>query len=263
MSREIEPITDHAAYIARLREVWDDGLSTIMSGFAGHETLRPLEGSEFDQEIPAGAQNPYWEAVRLLPLSTWSSNFYPSQVEIDGYCSPVDYGKYPDVIAPRWRLTKTFAWAIPTPGDIAWMVGYLGGRGVVDFGAGTGYWAWQLAQAGVDVLAFDKEPGGNHYCAPTPFHDVRRGQVDTLLILDHDRDALFLSWPPYKDPFGADLLRAYRGDMLFYAGEPDGGCCADDDFFELLDKEWEEAAGSPSHATYSGIHCYLKMYRRR
>jgi len=46
-------------------------------------------------------------------------------------------------------------------------------------------------------------------------------------------------------------------------GEPEGGCCADDAFFGMLDAEWDEVGDCPHHVTFGGIHCYLTEYRRK
>ena len=96
-----------------------------------------------------------------------------------------------------------------------------------------------------------------------------RREWTTLLRDDHaapkhhpDR-ALFLCWPSYAEPWAAQALACYTGDMLIYAGEGEGGCTADDEFFRLLDAEWEEIGDSPAHISYWGIHCYLTAYRRR
>lgn len=64
------------------------------------------------------------------------------------------------------------------------------------------------------------------------------------------------------EPWAAAALNAYRGDLVIYAGEGPGGCCADDDFFDQLDTRWEPVAASPHHRTWWGIHCRLTAYRR-
>jgi hypothetical protein len=52
------------------------------------------------------------------------------------------------------------------------------------------------------------------------------------------------------------------GDTLVYVGERDGGCCADEDFFEDLNARWEPLGASPHHVTWWGIHCEMTAYRR-
>ena len=224
---------------------------------------RRIAGGEFDQQIPEGTQNPYWEIIRQLPLDgmplPWHRRPEPMLHWMGG-----DYGgggEYKN-FADRFDMCGTYSWAICSPGDIAWMKDVLEGRGVVEPGAGTGYWAWQMQQAGIDTVAYDlNEPGpGNGYA---------RRQWATVLPDDatapkhHPDRALFLCWPSYAEPWAAQSLACYRGDLLIYCGEGDGGCTADDAFFELRDAEWEETGDSPKHVSYWGIHDYLTAYRRK
>ena len=55
-------------------------------------------------------------------------------------------------------------------------------------------------------------------------------------------------------------LLVYKGDILIYIGEF-GGCCADEEFFELLEKDWEniEKFDIPQ---WHGMHDRLAIYRR-
>jgi hypothetical protein len=163
--------------------------------------------------------------------------------------------------ADRFAICPTYSWSICTPGDIAWIGDTLAGRGVVEVGAGAGYWAWQMEQAAISVVAYEpNEPGENMFA---------RREWTTILRDDHsaakhhpDR-ALFLCWPSYAEPWAAQALACYAGDMLIYAGEGEGGCTADDEFFRLLDAGWDEIGDSPQHVSYWGIHCHLTAYRRK
>ena len=155
-----------------------------------------------------------------------------------------------------------YSWAIPSPGDIAWIIGRAGGGGIVEPGAGGGYWAWQLTQAGADVIAYEPtDPADNKFVTGDGWHPVLRD--DHGVTARHPDRSLLLCWPSYGEPWAAWSLAAYKGNQLFYVGESNGGCCADDDFFSLLNAEWEEVAECPAHVSYSGIHCFLTEYRRK
>lgn len=180
-------------------------------------------------------------------------------VEVDGFPAYGSAGKFTYPI-DRQQLCKTYTWSIPSPGDIAWIKEQLAGRDVVEIGAGTGYWAWQLSQADVSVHAYDLKPGGNHYCGDVIYHPVFRGGPE--MAASHAECALLLCWPPYDSPMAADALKAYTGDLVFSIGEPEGGCTGNDEYFALLGKEFEEIGDSPAHVTYSGIHCWVTAYRR-
>lgn len=240
--------------LENLAEFWADP----QPDFMGRQPAR-IAGSPQDQEIPAGMCNPYWEIVRHLPVCGIGLQ-YDHRYQPDGhFFSPRDPMRQ---IADRHTLCATFAWSIISPGDITWITERLGGRGVVEPGAGGGYWAWQLAQAGVDVAAYDPAAEtGSSFTAGEPWFTVLPDGHDATR--HHPDRALLLCWPSYSEPWAAQALAGYKGDQLFYAGEGPGGCCADDAFFDLLEAEWTEADDAPQHVTYSGIHCYLTEYRRR
>jgi len=275
--RQTRKVLDTATVLADLAGWWDSwepraGLepaslraeARIAAAFAVNKLdrrcPRRIAGSKFDQPVPEGTQNPYWEIVRQLPLDDmplpWNSWPEPMLHWLGGNREEYKF------FADRFDMCGTYSWAICSPGDIAWMKDVLGGRSVVEPGAGTGYWAWQMEQAGIDVVAYEpNEPGpGNGY--------ARRAWA-TVLADEHsapkrhpDR-ALFLCWPSYAEPWAAQSLACYTGDLLIYCGEGPGGCTADDGFFDLLEAEWEEVSDSAAHVSYWGIHDYLTAYRRK
>lgn len=252
MSDGKEPLNADAV-LADLAAFWADPHPDIM----GRQPHR-IAGGPADQQVPEGIQNPYWEIVRQMPVCGIDLQ-YSRIYRPDGhFFSPRDPLRQ---VVDRFALCETFSWSIPAPGDLPWLRDILAGRGVVEAGAGTGYWAWQMEQAGIDTVAYEpNEVSDNRFA---------RREWATLLRDDHaapkhhpDR-ALFLCWPSYSEPWAAQALACYAGDMLIYAGEPAGGCTADDEFFRLLDAEWNEVADSPAHVTYSGIHDYLTVCTRK
>ena len=223
--------------------------------------FRPIAGSPEDQTTPGGIQNPLWDIVRWMPAEPpWFDGgrlmpeLYPTSLG--------DLKRFDTLGLTRGQLATRYTWSIITPGDVDWMVVQLDGRGVVEIGAGSGYWAWQLEQAGVSVAAYDPyEPGGsNEFCKHGPYTTVLPEGPEA--VAQHPDRALLMVWPPYEGNHAAHALSVYRGDLLLYAGEAWGGCTADDGFYELLDAEWTEVSESPAHVTWSGIHCSLKAYRR-
>lgn len=213
--------------------------------------LFQIAGTEHDQLVPDGIVNPYWELIRRMP----SRNDLP-------WRGITPYGYIPELDIGRTALVTTYAWSIPSPGDIAWISDMLDGRAVVEVGAGSGYWAWQLAQASVDVVAYEPEEFADNTFVGVAEPYVHLLKDDASAAAKHPDRALLLSWPSYELPWAAHALASYRGDLLIYAGESEGGCCADDAFFELLDAEWAQIGDSPHHRTWWGINCRLTAYRR-
>lgn len=247
---------DTAATLSALAAYWANPAPARYS----NQIPGRIAGGPHDQLVPQGTANPYWEIIRQLPLDTIGLPWRTFRPEPDGFF--VDPASPARVLADRSSLCVTYSWSIPSPGDIAWIKSRLGGKGLVEPGAGGGYWAWQLAQAGVDVIAYEpQDPADNKYVAGPGWHPVLRADHDAVKA--HPDRAMFLCWPSYGEPWAAWALACYQGDQLFYAGEGEGGCCADDDFFALLDAEWENAGDCPAHVSYGGIHCYLTEYRRK
>lgn len=243
------------ALLAELAEFWANPERGKYSGTVPGR----IAGSEWDQEIPAGVQNPYWEIIRQLPLDDMPAAPWRMRPEPATHVFTAHDMRY---FADRFDLCATYSWAMCSPGDITWLKDVLAGRGVVETGAGTGYWAWQMEQAGIDIVAYDpnEQQEGNTFARRT-WTTVLRD--DHAASRHHPDRALFICWPSYADPWAAQSLASYAGDMLIYAGEGEGGCTADDEFFQMRDAEWDEIDTAPAHFSYWGIHCYLTAYRRK
>jgi hypothetical protein len=247
-------VLDTDTVLADLAEWWS---SPAPSRFSGKVPGR-IAGSWRDQPIPEGTRNPYWEIIRQLPLSDlpslWKTQPDPVTYAFTDGPERVRYFTDRDV------LCGTYAWSIPSPGDIAWMRGVLAGRGVAELGAGGGYWAWQMRQAGIDVVAYEpNEPGPAHGQAWRTWATTLRD--DHTALKRHPDRALFLCWPTYCEPWAAEALDCYEGDLLIYAAYHD--CCADEAFYELLADGWDQTGDSPAHVGYDGTNCRLTAYRRK
>lgn len=251
-------VVDTRELLADLAAFWAD--EPLPLSFSGNPP-RKIAGTVHDQPVPLGTQNPYWEIVRQLPLNDmpvlWQTGPEPTLYWL-AERSSLRRTRY---FSDRFDVCATYSWAVCTPGDIDWMKDILDGRGVVECGAGTGYWAWQLRQAGVDVIAYDPlEAGTDNGFARREWSVILRD--DHSASKHHPDRALFLCWPSYGEPWAAQSLACYEGDLLFFCGEDEGGCTADDNFFRLLEAGWEEIASCPSHISYWGIHDELRAYRR-
>lgn len=204
---------------------------------ASHPLVHQLPGLTTD--------NPYWEIIKRLPIEPHP---WRRPLSTDGFFN-------------RRAMVKQFSWAIPSPFDLAVIKQTLDGRAVTEMGAGAGYWAWQLAQSGIDITAYDVEAGlSNTWHERTEYwHPVEEAAAGTI----NTDEALLLVWPLYDHPMAARALEAHHGDMLIYVGEPEDGCTADEEFFTMLDADWEEIAQSEGHPTFYGINCDLTIHRRK
>lgn len=170
--------------------------------------------------------------------------------------------------AYRPELSRRYSWGIPNDEAIAAIAEVAAGRGLLEVGAGTGYWAALLRQAGVDVVATDLAPpepelGDEHNLwhaeAPT-WIEVERVDAATAAARCDGR-VLFLCWPPSINEMATEALRAYTGDTVVYVGEWTNGVTATPAFRELIDAEWalERTIEIP---VWWGRDDMVRIYRR-
>lgn len=178
----------------------------------------------------------------------------------------------------RRRYVREYAWAIPSEEALA-AIAEVSRAGVVEVGAGGGYWAQLLRERGVRVEAFDLEPipgsdlppatpDTNEFIART-WGGVRKAPAS--IAGDYPGCTLMLCWPKYEDSMAREALESYRGDTLVFIGELTNSWngtpnVADDEFFELLRSEWEmvrEVAIPQWGVPYDGMEDTLSIWRRR
>ncbi len=161
----------------------------------------------------------------------------------------------------RLDLVHRYAWAIPSPRAIERLRDF---GPLVELGAGTGYWARLIDNAGGDVLAYDVAPGPrNQFHEPLLYYPVRPGGPEVLT--EHEDRTLFLCWPPsgqHRLAMSGPALAAYPGRRLVYVGEPRHGCTGDSRFFTQLGRHWRLVS---THAIPHWPHVYDEMfvYERR
>jgi hypothetical protein len=134
---------------------------------------------------------------------------------------------------------------------------------IVEIGAGTGYWARLVADAGGDILAYDKHPpklGKADYWAKEveSYYPVHTG--GPRMAERHSDRTLFLCWPPNGLPMAARCLDFYRGATLIFVGER-SGLTGDDRFHKIVNDEWTsiKQIGIPQ---WFGIHDRLYVFKR-
>lgn len=230
--------------------------------------------------------NPYLDAYRAQAAheaATGGLSSYrigePGQAE--GYCYRATKC---DECRPRREQCYAYSWAIPDEAALTTIAEY---GPIVEIGAGGGYWAKQLRDRGVDVIAYDPDPGGGHYSRNDAkgWHDgTRWSEVllgDHTAVAAHRDRSLLLVWPSYDDPWTDKVLDLYEGDTVIYVGEGSGGCTGTSRMHTLLGDPpycWhgdvdEECTCSSEPARFSevrsveipqwaGIHDTLRVFKR-
>lgn len=119
-------------------------------------------------------------------------------------------------------IEHAVGFAIPTREALDVIVRHASPRGVVEMGAGTGFWAAMLSDHGVDVLAFDRDPPtddeSNAFFGAGTYAEVSRGDAASLLRASAAWPAdaaealyartLLLVWPNNPDLFDNQHLVA-------------------------------------------------------
>lgn len=173
-----------------------------------------------------------------------------------------------------------YTYAIPGPEALDAIRAEADGRGVVEIGAGLGYWAALLQHHHVDVVATDADPGQNPWChGHAPWTEVARlGAVTAARQAADAGRVLFVCWPS-MDPWAGAAVAAYHeagGRAVLYIGEAEGGCTGDDTLWgQLWDDDDEDdqgegkrppplfpAAAEVAIPQWTGIHDRLVIGRR-
>ena len=133
-------------------------------------------------------------------------------------------------------------------------------RGVVEIGAGTGYWARLLHNRGVDVVAFDVAPPSRRqnkwFAGTTTWFPVEL--ADETIVSRHLERTLLMVWPTRDQVWPADaaeLFYAVGGTTFVFVGEGPGGRTGDDRFHAILghlDRCYGCAHGVVDHACIIG-----------
>lgn len=138
----------------------------------------------------------------------------------------------------RDEAVSRFSFAVPTQ-EAANAIARSSPNGVVELGAGLGYWARVLDHAGIDVAAYDIAPPpaaeNRWYAGLEPWYPVRRGSVSSLS--QHHGRTLLLVWPTRNETWAADALAYHHrsaGPSVAVVGEPPGGRTGDDVFHAML-----------------------------
>lgn len=239
-------------------------------------------------------KNPYYEeAGRLWQLF--------DRFSCSGEIVVVD-GREMRCYEAKAHLIQKYAFAVPTPaaiGAIEKCVRENGLSGVVEMGAGNGYWAHVLSQHGVDVVAYDNF---SWYIAQgkNKWFDVQK--AGPPVVEKHPDRLLLMVWPPmtthkaiagrisrrYKFPkyerneqlcfeisrrkwahirhacgacnMGGATLARFKGEFVAVVGEQ-GGCTGDEQMWNTLNSDFREVDEAPV-MQYSGLHDHLWIYRR-
>jgi hypothetical protein len=202
--------------------------------------------------------NPFWEAIKdCVEADSFRGNPVVGEFRLDRSVQE-SLARSPN----RLKLVRKYCWTIPDPDTVAFVAKHALG-GLVDPIAGTGYWAYVLAQVGVDVVCYDVNPGTKLLTNGWHGEDLYAGicaKDGAEAVKLHPDRTLFLSWPPHEQDVGARILMAYKGKRVIYIGEGQGAT-GDADLRRLLDTGWTEV-DSRQPVQWWGVHDRVTVYER-
>lgn len=207
-------------------------------------------------------RNPYLATVkRLKPYDFHYGGFGPSLSTLlrDGAphaIGPLAAAFHGKPFAAREHFVRKYSWAIPDEHAVR-AIAKL--SPIVEVGAGTGYWAWLLRQAGADVVATDlvlaKQVSRRRWTDIEP-------ATGEMAAAAYPHRTLMLCWPTYQATWSYEALVAYQGRRVVYVGEGDGGCTGCEKFHGELEQGWRQIGSIPL-PQWEGIHDYVRVFKRR
>lgn len=148
-------------------------------------------------------------------------------------------------------MVDKYAWSIPNDEAIETLVEY---DPLLEVGAGNGYWAHLVEEAGGDIVATDKEPWSDTWTEVV--------QCDQTIVREPGPRTLFMCWPAYAEAWTGEALEMYDGDTFIYVGEGRGGCTGNERFHKLLDERFGTAEKTVEIPQWCGIHDKMYVFRR-
>lgn len=169
-----------------------------------------------------------------------------------------DLAKVVSTFESRKRLIKKYGFAIPNLEALEYIKKY---SPLLEVGSGTGYWSHELKKLNVDIIATDLGMWQKESQWQWEKSWVEVEQIDGVeAVRKYPDRTLLMIWPSYNNIWAYKTLKEYQGKYFIYIGEY-SGCCAEENFFGLLDEEWEEIEAIRIPVWY-GVHDRLLVYAR-
>lgn len=139
---------------------------------------------------------------------------------------------------------------------------------VLEVMGGNGYLSYWLQILGnLDVICTDLQVQDDNWktCSTKQWTFVE-SMAASEAVLAYPGRTVLASWIPYGGCKGNDdekmLKNMTSGQQLIFIGEWEGGCCASDEFFEILKADFEEC-GEGRWVSAMGIHDYMWFFRKK
>ena len=178
------------------------------------------------------------------------------------YRETAQYAAVTAMIELRTDFTSMYGFPVVTPEAIVFLCHHLANREVLEVGAGNGYLASQLTQAGLNVFPTDAHGLNDNQYGLGDQHHTPVLQCDAATaIREFPELDLIWSWP-CRDHSSGEALALFQGETFVYIGEQYGGCTGGDRFDHELDQHFQQVDRMPL-PSFPPVHDAIGVYRRK
>ena len=160
----------------------------------------------------------------------------------------------------QYRCLELYSFAIPHH-DILKAIGDRSPHGILELGAGSGYWSYLLSLLPADVVAVDREVKESRYSFEKHWHPVvEQDGREAVRDAAHAKRTLLLCWP--DESWAAECLQLSNSGTLAYVGAKDCVGTGGDSLAAEIRDQWSPVLVRPMPNWY-GESTLLAIYRRR
>jgi hypothetical protein len=165
------------------------------------------------------------------------------------------YGSSVSAFAARTKSIEKYGFAVPTEKVLREIL-KVSPKGIVEIGAGSGYWSKLLQLLGADIIACDDGSGLYPFKVGAffPVEPVGYQQMFRTKAV-HER-TLLVVWPSVDN---VKIFNSYKGDTVVYVGEIGEGCTGYD---AEIEKTWEMVK-HVEIPMWDCIHDSLGIFKRK
>lgn len=184
---------------------------------------------------------------------------------VSGYSRTYSSGSF-DLMRARETYIHNFGFFLLNEKLLDMLSCEFEGDKIIEVGAGSGWLSYNLQQRGLNVIPVDCNLSDNHYNFKKLYTNIVDDKAEDF-ILKNKYDTILMCWPDLGSDFAHTILdRMPKNKNLIYIGESEGGCTANDDFFELLNSKCtlleDKTKRIQRHVKqWAGIHDQIEVYR--
>jgi hypothetical protein len=182
-------------------------------------------------------------------------DWFQGHVDIFSRMDDLHLGKAMYEFQYRDKCIGKYGFAVPTESALREIL-KVSPKGIVEIGAGSGYWSKLLQLLGADVIACD-DCSGVYTFKVGEFFPVQPVGYEKIFRTKsiHER-TLLVVWPNTDN---LKIFNKYRGDTVVYVGEISEGCTGYD---SKIEKTWE-LVKEIEIPVWTGIHDSLGIFKRK